>query len=228
MSPLIPIAVALAALGLWLGLRLLRETRRRTAARAAYFDALKPLFDGGETRLQPTGFPRMTGRRGGLAFDLQASPDMLSFRKLPALWLLITLPDPLPLMATLDLMARPSGNEPFTHFATLPQSLPQSLPALTGLPLHVAIRTDDASQIPPAELIARHAGLFDDPQVKELVISPKGLRIVILGEEADRGRFLIFREAEMGMTPLRAARIAPLLDRLAALRDDVLRWKAKA
>jgi hypothetical protein len=45
---------------------------------------------------------------------------------------------------------------------------------------------------------------------------------VILAEEADRGRYLIFREAEMGMTPLAPARLSPLLDRLRAIREDVL------
>jgi hypothetical protein len=224
MSPLILPAVALAALGLWLSFRLVRDGHTRKHARAAYFDALKPLFDSVETQIQPTGFPRMTGHRAGLAFDLQASPDALTFRKLPALWVLITLPEPLPLGATLDLMARPSGNEPFTRFA----SLPQSLPGIPGFPSHVAIRSDDASRTLPADMIARHADLFSDPQVKELVLSPKGLRIVILAEEADRGRFLIFREAEMGLEPLPTKRLAPLLDRLAALRDDVLRWKTPA
>ena len=216
MSPLIP--VALAALGLWLGLRLVRETRARTAARAGYFAALKSMFDGGETRLQPTGFPRMTGHRNGLAYDLQAIPDTLTFRKLPALWVMVTLPEPLPLQATLNLMARPSGNEPFSRFP----NLPQMLPTRPDLPPHVAIRTDDATRLPAADLIARHADLFRDDTVKELVISPKGLRIVILAEEADRGRYLIFREAEMGMAPLDPAQVSPILDRLATLRDDVL------
>ena len=218
MSPLIPLGLAVAALCFWLGFRLIRETRARTAARASYFDAVKPLFDGGETRLQPTGFPRMTGRRQGLSFDLQAVPDTLTFRKLPALWVLVTLPDSLPVTATLDLLARPSGTEPFTNFA----SLPQSLPASPNLPRHLAIRSDDATRILPAYLVSRHADLFDDPRFKELVISPKGLRIVILAEEADRGRYLIFRDAEMGMTPLPASRLAPILDRLAALREDIL------
>lgn len=218
MSPLVPLGIACAALGLWLALRLIRETRLRATTRAGYFDAVKPLFDGGETRLQPSGFPRMTGRREGLAFDLQAIPDTLTFRKLPALWVLITLPEPLPLRATLDLMARPSGNEPFTRFAALPQSLPRPV----ELPTEIAVRTDDAANIPPPDLIARHAGIFADPRVKELVLSPKGLRIVILGEEADRGRFLIFREAEMGRKPLPPAQLQPLLDRLAALREDIL------
>jgi hypothetical protein len=167
-----------------------------------------------------TGAKRMCSR-DGLSFDLQAVPDTLTFRKLPALWVLVTLPDPLPLHATLDLMARPSGNEPFTKFATLPQSLPTP----PDLPKDIAIRSDDATLIPPAGLIARHADLFSDPRVKELVLSPKGLRIVILTEEADRGRYLIFREAEMGRTPLPPSRLEPLLDRLAAIRKDVLALK---
>lgn len=224
MSPLIPLGLALAALGTWLALRLIRESRTRAQSRAGYFDAVKPLFEGGETRVQPTGFPRMTGRREGLAFDLQAIPDTLTFRKLPALWVLVTLPEPLPLEATLDLLARPSGNEPFTKFATLPQSLPT--PA--NLPKEIAIRTEDATRIPPPDLIAAHAELFQDPRVKELVLSPKGLRIVILAEEADRGRYLIFREAEMGGTPLPPSRLEPLLDRLAAIRKDVLALKDTA
>lgn len=224
MSPLVPLGLALAALGLWLALRLIRETRARTAARAAFFDAVKPLFDGGETQLQPTGFPRMTGRRGGLSFDLQAIPDTLTFRKLPALWVLVSLPEPMPLGATLDLMARPSGNEPFTRFA----SLPQSLPTPPHLPREIAIRTDDAARVPLARLIADHADLFRDPRIKELVLSPRGLRIVILAEEADRGRYLIFREAEMGRSPLSPSRLEPLLDRLAALRQDVLILKDQA
>ncbi len=45
MSPLIPLGLAFAALGLWLALSLLRESRTRIATRAAYFDAVKPLFE---------------------------------------------------------------------------------------------------------------------------------------------------------------------------------------
>lgn len=218
MSPIIPLGLAIAALGLWLAFRLIAETRARTLARAGYFDAVKPLFDGGEARLQPTGFPRMTGRQQGLSFDLQVIPDTLTFRKLPALWVLVTLPEPMPLLATLNLMARPSGNEPFTRFT----SLSQSLPTPECLPKDISVRSDDAARIPPADLIARHADLFSDPRIKELVLSPKGLRIVFLAEEADRGRYLIFREAEMGRTPLDPARLTPILDRLRAIREDVL------
>jgi len=218
LNPLI--AAAAAALAVWLAFRLVRAARDRKLARAGYFEALKPLFEGGETRVQPTGFPRMTGRRGGLSFDLQAVPDSLTFRKLPALWVMVSLPAPMPVAATLDILSRPSGQEPFTHFATLPQMLPTPV----FLPASLAVRSDDAGGVPSQALLAAHAGLFADPNVKELLISPKGLRIVILAEEADRGRFLIFRDAEMGMSPLSPARVAPLLDRLAALRADLHDW----
>jgi hypothetical protein len=56
MSPLIPLGLAFAALGLWLGLRLIRETRARATARAGYF-AREALFDGGETRLSRPASP---------------------------------------------------------------------------------------------------------------------------------------------------------------------------
>ena len=216
----IALALAAGALLLWTAWYIFRASRVARDARARYFDPLKPLFDSGETRIQPSGFPRMTGRRKGLSFDLQAIPDSLTFRKLPALWVMVSLPAPMPVRADLDLMARPSGQEPFSRFATLPHSLP----APDFLPASVALRSDNAAAVPPEALVRRHADHFADDRIKELLISPKGLRIVILAEEADRGRYLIFRDAEMGMTPLHPDRIAPLLDRLAALRDDLLLW----
>jgi len=202
---------------------LTQAARRRNASRAAYFSALAPLFDQIAIRLEPSGLPRMTGHQGDHAFDLQAVPDSLTFRKLPALWVMVTLPELLPVAATLDAMARPSGQEPFSHHARLPQSL--SVPA--GLPDNIVIRTDDAA-LAPRDLIARHGVVFADPAVKELLIAPKGLRIVILAEEADRGRYLLFRDAEFHGGPLPAARIGPLLSRLIAVRADIIAATATA
>ena len=70
--------------------------------------------------------------------------------------------------------------------------------------------------------------MFADARVKELLISPKGLRLVILAEEVDRGRYLIFRDSEMAMMPLAPARIAPLFQVLQALRQDLVTWSEEA
>lgn len=215
--PLVTAAVA-GVLLIWLARSMWLAAARRKAARAGYFDALHPLFDRMATRQQPTGFPRMTGYRGALAFDIQALPDALTFRKLPSLWVMVTLPAPLPLGATLDIMTRPTGQEPFSHFPQLSHALPcpEFLPEGTGL------RSDDPRGLPPEALVARHSGIFRDPRVKELILSPKGLRVVLQGDEADRGKYLLFRDAELGREPLAAARVAPLLHSLVALRDDLL------
>lgn len=217
MTSHILLAALFGATALWLAWATVQAHKARTAARAGYFRAVEPLFDSVTTRIQPTGFARMTAQVDGTAFDLQAIPDSLTFRKLPALWVMLTLPAPMPARATLDIMARPAGNEPFSHFANLPHSLP--CPA--SLPDGTALRSDDATGVPPLDLIAPHLAVFADPKVKELVISPKGLRLVILADEAERGRFLIFRDAEVGTSPLPAARITPLISALIALRDTL-------
>lgn len=213
------IATALCVgFAVWLAALLSRAARRRKAARATYFAQLIPLFDRIVTRVEPNGFERMTGHLGPDAFDLQAIPDTLTFRKLPALWVMVSLPAPMPVAATLDIMARPAGQEPFSHFA----SLPQSLPCPACLPEGTGVRSDNALHVPPEALVARHAGVFADPKVKELLISPKGLRLVILAEEADRGRYLLFRDAEMGLDPIAAPIVKHLIDALLALKADLL------
>ena len=191
--------------------------RARLAARHGYFEACLPLFDSPVKSIAPHGFARISGRYHGRPFDLQALPDTLSYRKLPALWLLVTLPAPMPVAATLDVMQRPGGGEVFSHFATLPVQLP----AAPGLPGSAVLRTDDPARLPPESILHSHAGLFDSSAVKELLISPRGLRIVILAEEADRGRYLLFRDAEMGMSALSRATLVPFLDRLVAIAGDL-------
>lgn len=218
MSSLALLAALVATLVLLLAWTTIKANRARSLARAGYFSQIESLFDSATTRTQPTGFPRMTGHLGTHAFDVQVVIDSLTFRKLPALWVMLSLPEPVPVNATLDIMVRPTGQEPFSHFATLPQSLP----ALNGLPEGSAIRSDDAANLPGAAVLEPHLSVFADPMVKELVVAPKGIRLVILAEEADRGRFLIYRDAEMGSKPLHPARLSPLIDAILALRKTLI------
>jgi hypothetical protein len=199
-----------------------KAARGRDALRAAYFDDCKPLFTGGEKAIALTGFPRLSASYAGHSFDLQAVPDTLTFRKLPTLWLLVTIPGPMPVSGTFDMMIRPTGIEPFSKF----QSLPLQIAPPPGFPPECAIRTDEPNGLPPEAVLLRHLAPFTDPRAKELVISPKGVRIVWLAQEADRGKYLIFRDAELGMTPLDPDILKPLLDYLIALREDVMAGSA--
>ena len=205
------------AIGVGIALRLRAQSAKRFAARGQYFAAVKPLFDAPIVALAPTGFPRLSGRYHGTLFDLQVVPDTLTYRKLPALWLLVTLAEPTPARATLDVMLRPRGVEPFSNF----RNLAVQIATPPGFPEDCAVRSDAPEAAPPADFVLAHLKRLNADLLKELVISPKGLRLVWLAEEADRTRYLAFRDAEMGKTPLPSARLEPLLAALLALRDDL-------
>lgn len=203
-----------------LALRLRAESRARRLARAGWLDGID--LQDRRFALSPTGFARASGRRAGLGLDLQAVPDTLTFRKLPALWLLVTLPEPMPLRQRINLMIRPTGIEPFSAFEALPYQT--TLPP--GFPPDAALRSESALASDEAALLQRHLALFDDPRVKELVLSPKGLRITWLAEEAQRGPYLLFRENDMGRKALDPKALDPLLRALQGLRTDILEGAA--
>ncbi len=151
-------------------------------------------------------------------FDVQVVPDSLNVRKLPCLWLLVTVAEPLPVTGTFDVMLRATGAEAFSRFG----GLPDQMSAPGGFPEGCTIRTDAPGPIPAVAAVGSYLSGLDKDRLKELVIAPKGLRLVWLLEQADRGRYLLFRDAEMGSYPLPPAVVLPLMDGLCALWGDVM------
>lgn len=218
------LATGLGAGGLLLAAQTQRAAAARTGLRSGYFEDCIPLLATPRLGRGAGGFPRLAGAYEGHETDLQAVPDTLTFRKLPALWVMVTLLCPLPLRATLHVMIRPTGIEPFSNFNTLPDQI--APPA--GFPDDCAIRTDDPAGVISESEMRPFVSVFDNPRVKELVISPKGLRITFLAEEANRGRYLIFRDSEMGSTPLNPTRVTPMLDRLVQMHGQITASQQKA
>jgi hypothetical protein len=212
------VAVALAAR---LAVRFYASLRRRREAPDAFFAAVKPLLEDARYEGEAsTGYPQLVGRYRGLPVRLYPVIDTLAIRKLPSLWLLATIPDPLPLKATFDLMMRPAGPTTFSNF----DHLPVTLDALPDLPAHGIVRSDDPEHVLPHHVVSPHLGLFDEPRAKELLITPKGLRIVWQLAEADRVRYGVFRQADFGDVVLDATLVRDLLDWLIAVRQSILDW----
>ncbi|MCA8868069.1 MAG: hypothetical protein KDA67_05420 [Rhodobacteraceae bacterium] len=217
------LSVIVTSLGLGaalLGFQTWKAAHARRDTRFAYLDRCNGLFSDIRTAAGATGFPRLAGHYQGGLFDIQVLPDTLTFRKLPTLWVLVTLTEPLPVRASFDLMIRPTGVEPFSNF----HALPHQVNAPKGFPEDCAIRTDAPAQLPDEALLRRHLHHFSDAHIKEMVLSPKGARLVFLAEEAQRGRYLIFRDAEMGMEPLAPDLLTPKLEALLTLRDDLTQY----
>jgi hypothetical protein len=190
-------------------------SKARATERAAFLDACLPLFTGTDLRVAPSGLPRLNGDYSGARFDVQAVSDTLTHRKLPALWLMVTVPAATSLGAVTDVMLRSRGTETFSNFMILPHQI--DTPA--GLPDDCAIRTDDPSGVAPAALIAHVFRTLGTDHLKEVILSPRGLRIVWLAEQADRARYLLFRDAEMARVPLARGTLLPILEALIGLRD---------
>lgn len=214
---LIPIALGL----LWFFQATLRQflatARRLKSGRAAALDQLAARMQGARIVQDPSGHPRLTGRHRDHSFDIRLIPDSLSFRKLPALWLMITLREPQPVPGEARIMARASGLEPFSTFAGLPLTV--ALPP--AFPQGCTLKLDRTEALPPADVMADLARGFADPAWKEAVIGAKGLRLVLLAEEADRVPYLIYREAGLGLDPIPADRALGLMDRLIALSEKL-------
>ncbi|TIX63253.1 MAG: hypothetical protein E5V33_13140, partial [Mesorhizobium sp.] len=73
----------------------------------------------------------------------------------------------------------------------------------------------------PQDVIAGHLDIFAEGRAKELLVTPKGVRIVWLLAEAERARYGVFRQAAFGDARLDPALVERLLQSASALRDAI-------
>lgn len=194
-----------------------REAARRAAQRRALTAALQEVLTNITVTTLPSGYEKVTGTWQGWTVIIEPIVDTLAVRKLPALWLAITMPSALPVRASFDLMMRPTGTEIFSGFRDLPVAVVRP----PGFPEEAQIRTDHIEGMPDERVIARHLGPFEDGTAKELLIMPHGLRTVWLAGEAARGQYLIFRDAEFGAKTITPAEWTAKLELMRNLREDL-------
>ena len=212
------LAIALAALLLRQIMRVAR--RRRAEPERLFSEAGSVLESASISPVSTAGVHELTGRYRGHDVQVKLIADTLAVRKLPTLWLMVTLPGPVPVSATLDLMMRPTGPTSFSNF----DHLPFTVQAPPGIPEHAVIRSDDPARMLPPAVIAGHLAPFHGPRGKELLITPKGLRMVMLMAEADRARYGVFRQADFGETVLDPGQLTDGLETLIALREAIENW----
>lgn len=212
------LAAVLAAL-------LVRQFKRAEAERRAeperLFRAALPLLENAEAKAGETaGTFVLTGTYRGHDVQVKALADTLAVRKLPGLWLMVTLPGPLPIASTLDMMMRPAGATSFSNFDQLPFTYEH--PA--EFPEHLVARGDAREPPLSFDIVSRHIGALKDRRGKELLMTPRGVRLVMLLAEADRARYGVFRQADFGGATVDPVMLENCLERLLDLRQDILAW----
>lgn len=194
-----------------------RDRKRIRAERAGFFAGCLDLFRSYRVTQDGLDMPVLTARYRDRDFRIEPIIDHINLRKLPSLWLLVTLRAPSPYTGTLDLLVRPQNTEFYSPSGRLPVTI--DLPA--GWPTHATLRTDRPEAMPPAAALEEHLGFFNDPRAKELLVAPRGVRLVYQAEQARRAHYLVLRQAEFGDMRLAPDLLQDLMDRAIAIHDSL-------
>jgi hypothetical protein len=200
---------------LWLIYR--RDRARKRAVRGAYFDECRSLIEDCCVTFEGIEFPVLDGRYGGQQIRLEPIVDHMAVRKLPSLWLKVSVFGDLPIAGTIDFLVRPLNTEFFSPSADLPITVRIPL----EWPQHALLRTDLQSDFLPIRILHPHVGLFADPKMKELVIAPRGVRLVFQENQGERAYYMVLRQANFGASKLSAALARRLLDEAVAVYNTV-------
>jgi hypothetical protein len=162
------------------------------------------------------GFPTLKGRYDGYQVILEAYADTLSMRKLPPLWLTITVTGKQRSHGSLDVLVRPQNIEVDSPAWEWNDTL--SIPH--NWPRHAIVKYHGT--LAPLDIVGDFvAELFIDEKVKELLITPAAVRITYMAKQADRGEYLIMRNAAFDGLPLRRETVAALLHSATDLRKKL-------
>jgi hypothetical protein len=196
--------------------------RTRTIVRSrrgAVFAPAYDLFDSYQVTQRHIDYPVLTGRYRGQSFQLDAITDTLTFRKLPVLWLRVTLLAPAPGLSTLDILVRSQNAE----FFSPANELPHAVRPPADWPADALVRTDNPQRMPDLSIVDRHMAVFARPATKELLITAKGVRLVHMLDQARRAEYLVLRQAEFENPAVDTELLRDLMDRAIAVHQDLTR-----
>jgi hypothetical protein len=216
MTSVIALLLLLAALAVLPAL-FARDATRARRQRTGFFADTLGLFDRYKVALRGQAYPLLEGRYKGHDVRLEPVLDDMTWRKLPSLWLKVTVFKPNPSRGVLDFLMRPRGGEFFSpssdmvHRLAIPESWPQN-----------AILCADSPDIALDDLTP-HMAIFEDTRTKELVLTPRGVRLVYQAAQGDRAQYLVLRQAHFQNNKADPMLVRTLLDRaiaIAAAVDD--------
>ena len=193
-----------------------KELRNDLQQRRTLLDAAAGLLENPSVTVAGDGYPRLIGTCDGRKVSLEVVPDSLVPRRLPQLWLKLTLlmPEASP-RPSIGVLARPIGTEFYSRVLGLPDTIAPSFAVDFPLLMRGRGATDAAIQ--------RTSGLFRtlfaDPELKEIVITPRGAGTVRRIAEGDRGAHVLYRQMRFPVTQVSPEFVRNALAELHLLND---------
>jgi hypothetical protein len=206
----------LAALGLLMFGKYQRDAKRKVLARNTVFDDCQTLLQNVQISQDKANLPVLQGSYGGYQVALSIVEDTVAWRKLPPLWLLVKVVANKPSIGSLDLIVRPAGNEFYSPSwqwdgnLTIPPTWPQH-----AIIKHLHKPID-------MRLLEQYVlALFADLKMKELLVMPEFVRLTYMAKQADRGEYLIMRNAVYSETPIEKAIVENLIKQAIEIRQTI-------
>jgi hypothetical protein len=184
--------LAAVAFGATLRAKARREHRAVLERRAGLLASAVDIFPGSELTIGRDGFPTVSALLpDGRDIGIEIVADTLVTRRLPQLWLKLTVSEPARCRAfSIGALARPTGAEFYSAVHELPEWM--APPPRCDVPLLVRGRSVAAADAVRAGAVL--TSLFADRELKEAVATPRGVRIVRRIAEGDRGAHLLLRQ----------------------------------
>jgi hypothetical protein len=208
--------LALFAVLFWMQQR--RHRNQLREQRASMWQECLSLLQSPELIQDDIDFPLLQGHYRNYPVTLEPLADHVGYRKLPQLWLRATVKTTLPVAGVLDLLLRPEN----TEFYSPAWSLPISMPLPGSWPVHAMLRADCDEVAATIPALDAHLDMFSDPRMKELLISPRGIRCVLQLAQGERADYSVLRRVRFGdALRVPAHRLRDLLDNQLSLIETL-------
>jgi hypothetical protein len=190
--------------------------RYKIDARSRIFDESLPLLTNVQKRLDKAKLPILEGDYDGYKVSMSIVEDTLGWRKVPPLWLLIKVEANVHGIGTLDYIVRPSNNE----FYSPSWQWNENLAIPENWPQHAILKYQHQA-VDLALIDSFIPQLFADANMKELLVMPSLTRLTYMVKQAERGEYLIMRNAIYENTPISNKTVEVLLKQAIAIRRDI-------
>ena len=202
------------AMGIYLYKRYQRDHAKTIQDKLHLFDDCMDVLL--EAKLSPHGldFPKLRGRYGRFDVLLELVADTLAVRKVPPLWLLVTIKGNSLTKGSLDLIVRPQNNE----FYSPAWQWSGHLQAPDNWPAHSMIKYQDE----PASIEVLNKFmplLFADERMKELLVLPSTVRITYMAKQAERGEYMLMRNSIFDTVPIKKELVRRLITDTIKIRE---------
>ena len=207
------VLILLAAMVVFMYRKYQNDVNYKIQARNQVFADCFSLLQQAQLKQDKAHLPVLNGVYDGYQVSLSIVEDTLGWRKIPPLWLLIKVAANKPSIGTLDFIARPANNEFYSPSwqwdgnLFIPPSWPQH-----------AILKFQQQAVDLVLLEPFVPDLFADLKMKELLVTPSMVRLTYLAKQAERGEYLIMRNAVYEHSPISKVTIEAQLKQAIAIR----------